>query len=190
MANLIGLKFGRLKVKSLSHKNEKRRTNFWSCECDCGNLTVLSTSSLRRKNKSTMSCGCYRYDQIVGKPAPNRLNYGLSNLRSLMCTYRRSAKERCLEFDLSEQLFYTITKSNCHYCGSPPLQKHSKRETYGIYLYNGIDRINSNLGYSKKNCLPCCKDCNYAKRKMGYEDFLKWVEKVYEHRIKSLQRSI
>ena len=44
--------------------------------------------------------------------------------------------------------------------------------------------IDSSKGYTKDNVVSCCKDCNYSKRTMSQEDFLTWVERVYNHSIK------
>jgi hypothetical protein len=45
--------------------------------------------------------------------------------------------------------------------------------------YNGIDRIDSNLGYEINNCIPCCGTCNYMKNTMTPKDFLKKIEIIY-----------
>lgn len=57
--NLVGKRFGRLIVIEYSKeyseiKNDKQR--YWKCQCDCGNITYVKTSSL--KNGNTQSCGC------------------------------------------------------------------------------------------------------------------------------------
>ena len=46
--------------------------------------------------------------------------------------------------------------------------------------FNGVDRIDSSLGYSVNNCLPCCEKCN--KMKLVYEtnDFLNHIKQIYE----------
>ena len=46
---------------------------------------------------------------------------------------------------------------------------------------NGIDRIDSNIGYTKENSVSCCKFCNTAKSTMSRDEFLKWIKKVYEY---------
>lgn len=52
-----GKKFGMLTVKSYSHTNE-RRSLFWNCICECGNLKVIEGSKLREG--SIISCGCQK----------------------------------------------------------------------------------------------------------------------------------
>src|SRR5687768_3319239 len=51
--NLIGKKFGRLKV--LEHKGFVNHQTIWLCKCICGNFTEVRASSLIRG--TTMSCG-------------------------------------------------------------------------------------------------------------------------------------
>ena len=65
-----GTKFGRLTVIGLDHINEyvdskgqKRRIQFYLCECDCGNKTVVCRNSLKCAN--TKSCGCYNVECLV-----------------------------------------------------------------------------------------------------------------------------
>lgn len=57
--DLTGQKFGRLLV--VKRADDKYyggvRYTAWLCRCDCGNMTVVNTSSLTSGN--TTSCGCY-----------------------------------------------------------------------------------------------------------------------------------
>ncbi len=58
--DISGKKFGRLTAKSFSHVEDRHA--FWRCECECGNKTVVDTSSLNSGN--TRSCGCLR-DELI-----------------------------------------------------------------------------------------------------------------------------
>ena len=51
----------------------------------------------------------------------------------------------------------------------------------GIILKNGIDRVNSDLEYTKENCVPCCFDCNKLKSNRDLNEFKEKIEKVYKH---------
>lgn len=58
--NIIGKRYGKLVVlyrveppKTITTKKPK---SFWKCQCDCGNLCVVSIDRLN--NGSTQSCGC------------------------------------------------------------------------------------------------------------------------------------
>jgi 5-methylcytosine-specific restriction endonuclease McrA len=122
-------------------------------------------------NKSTKSCGCSR-----GLPI------GESSFRSLISQYKKGAKARNLSYSLSKKRFKELTSSNCSYCNRPPMSIYGHNSySKGIYTYNGIDRVNNNVGYTIKNSITCCKDCNYAKRDKTQKEFLEWIRLVYNN---------
>ena len=67
--NLIGQKFGRLTVIKQHEDKPKNGILKWECLCECGNICIVSTKSLQRKDNPTVSCGCIKreYDDLVGK---------------------------------------------------------------------------------------------------------------------------
>lgn len=99
--------------------------------------------------------------------------------------YKRNAKKRNIDFNLTFEEFDDITNKKCHYCNSEPKEislKHIKR--YGNssqpnITKNGIDRLDNELGYNIDNCVPCCEKCNKIKRDMSLEDFIEQVNKIY-----------
>lgn len=58
MLDLTNHRYGRLFVNQ--YKEHKNKKIFWLCTCDCGNITTVSTSSLR--SGKTKSCGCLVHD--------------------------------------------------------------------------------------------------------------------------------
>lgn len=55
--DIRGDKFGRLTVVGLSHiSTNKGKNAYWNCICDCGNVTAVSSGSLRQG--TSKSCGC------------------------------------------------------------------------------------------------------------------------------------
>jgi len=46
------------------------------------------------------------------------------------------------------------------------------------YLYNGVDRVDSNKDYTEDNVVSCCKICNYAKHTMGTYQFMDWIKRL------------
>lgn len=184
--DLTGQRFGRLVVESFSHYNPKYRYNYWNCKCDCGINSKVPTTSLKRKKNPTQSCSCYRLDQIKKLVPHNKLGYGDANSRSLYQSYKKAAKDRYLQFNIPYNQFLDLTKGNCYYCGIPPAQVHIKKETNGPYIYNGLDRIDSNSHYDLNNVVSCCKGCNYAKREMSQKEFQIWVQTVYNHFAKTI----
>jgi hypothetical protein len=100
--------------------------------------------------------------------------------RQLWHSYRRGAEKRGYVFEISFERFCLLTKQNCKYCGVEPnnLTKSVTTYKYGQYLHNGIDRANNYLGYTKENCVPCCKICNTAKKNFTLEEFEAWIERL------------
>lgn len=54
-----------------------------------------------------------------------------------------------------------------------------KKKNYEPYFYNGIDRVDSSLGYVPDNVRPCCKKCNYMKNQMELKEFHEQVRKIH-----------
>jgi len=72
--DLIGKKFGKLTVIKDMGKNSYRKYN-WLCQCECGNTTVVTGTSLNKEN-GTKSCGCLskkHFKDLTGQKF-NRLN--------------------------------------------------------------------------------------------------------------------
>ncbi len=64
---------------------------------------------------------------------------------------------------ISKEEFNAIAEKACHYCGKKGP--------------NGIDRTDNLKGYTKTNCVACCKHCNYVKGDLSITDFKKWTER-------------
>lgn len=62
--NLIGQKFGRLKVIAKSEKRNKKGQVLWECICDCGKHVKKTTSALTNNKTTLKSCGCAVKDRI------------------------------------------------------------------------------------------------------------------------------
>lgn len=80
--------------------------------------------------------------------------------------------------------FLEIIKGDCFYCGSKPIERvfMSKPRKYIDKTFkavlNGIDRINSEIGYTKENCVPCCGTCNMMKYTLTVDAFMNHVKKI------------
>lgn len=62
--DLTGQRFGRLVVEGFAGA-DKNRNRCWSCKCDCGKITTVSTSHL--KSGWTKSCGCLQRETASEK---------------------------------------------------------------------------------------------------------------------------
>lgn len=186
--NLENQKFGRLTALYPCCKlNKTQVIIYWICICDCGNQTQVQSAILR--NGATKSCGCIQKEYARIQGGKNRLEKSVSGFNYLLSNYKRRAKDKNRIFSLSNKEFKQLTSLDCHYCGQKPSQKISvKNKDYNIearnhseYIYNGLDRKNSDEGYILSNSVPCCWICNRAKLDMSYEEFIKWI-----HRLKGI----
>lgn len=103
---------------------------------------------------------------------------------NLYCCTIRSAKVKGIEFNLSLEEYISFHHLPCHYCGNVNcntyrLSAWSKHRP--AYRYNGIDRIDSKMGYTLDNCVPCCGICNKMKLTMTEDEFLAHLSQVLEY---------
>jgi hypothetical protein len=71
--DLTGQKFGKLTVKE--NAGRMNGHNWWYCECDCGQLTLNSTSSLNAGRSKSCGCAPKNYNPKRGKDNP-RFKHG------------------------------------------------------------------------------------------------------------------
>lgn len=174
LIDLTGEKYGRLVVIKRA-PNRYRRVH-WLCRCDCGNEVTVASMNLRAG--STRSCGCLHAETARKNGQTVMLPEGEAAFRALFKQYRLNAKNRGINFELSRGQFRTLTRQNCHYCGSEPLAVLTGATYNGAYTYNGVDRIDNTLGYVLDNCVPCCKFCNLAKAGATYDEFIAYLDRV------------
>lgn len=174
----VGDKFGELTVTSVA-KVPKLGT-VATLVCVCGKVVgPRKTSELFRKNSNEgiRSCqSCANRKKGLGYRRPNS-KYSSARV---LGSYKGSAKTRGIAWNLTDKEFYDMIELPCVYCGdSKTSLMNGAVEWHPVFLYTGLDRIDSSKGYSSDNIQPCCKWCNYAKRERPEEDFLLWVEKVH-----------
>jgi hypothetical protein len=76
--------------------------------------------------------------------------------------------------NLSLDEFAYLQSQPCHYCA------RTAEESDG---FNGIDRVNNEIGYTLSNCVPCCTECNFAKRTRTAEQFISHCLRVAQNHI-------
>lgn len=165
LIDLTGQKFNRLAV--ISRAPNRGKSTMWNCKCNCGTMTIVDSASV--KDGHTKSCGCYNNECRT-------LTEGEAAFNQLYIDYRQGAKRRGLVFELNRDHFRELTKLRCVYCGIEPAQ--IKSTPGGDYIYNGIDRFESNKGYVDSNCAPCCGKCNQMKMDLGSVEFLRHIGRI------------
>jgi hypothetical protein len=175
----VGSVFGKLTVISYNRTDtlseNKKRSSFWNCKCFCGKELIVSNTDLVSGNK--ISCGCIRYKRLGIK---KKSDLEISNTQ-IYCKYKNSADIRLIDFKLSKEDVSGLYTKKCHYCNATPSNVLKFRDT--CMLYNGIDRVNSNKGYTVDNCVPCCKVCNTMKMELKLEEFFNHIARIYKYNI-------
>lgn len=151
IVDLTGRKFGRLTAVRREFRQLKRRQSGWICTCECGRERWVSTTNLVQGK--TVSCGvCVK--QIPG-----------AAFRETLRNYKQGAKKRGYDFLLTDDECRQLFSQECFYCGAKPANIATAHWMHNpeIFIYQGIDRLNNEIGYVKNNCVSCCYICNKAK---------------------------
>lgn len=177
--DIINKRFGRLIVIDLSIDRGNRGQIKYNCVCDCGNKHEVTGESLR--SGRSRSCGCLSRDRIPYNRIVDREYAAFRQLYNSTIK-KRSIKDNYIT-DISLDKFIEISKSPCYYCGllsSNTTKDRIKSSTY-VLKTNGLDRVDSNLGYLCSNVVSCCRYCNFAKNTMTQDEFRDFVIRLYNN---------
>jgi hypothetical protein len=181
--DLAGKRKGKLVVIGYSHSHTQpsgQKRAVWDAVCDCGNKTQISTSNFT--HGSTVSCGCY-FNEIIASGA-NKKSFGEATFNSKYLSYKARAKShrKKLSFTLTKEQFRALITAPCYYCGEVGYSTYKSKPTAnGNFPSNGIDRIDSNLGYDIENCVPACGLCNKMKLDLSYDDFITHLKRIVNY---------
>lgn len=173
-----GDRFGRLTVirKDGVHRKPCGTTQSkYLCQCDCGNQIIVLGQNLR--NGNTKSCGCLSKEIKDARRLPE--NKGVIN--QIILQYKRHARDRGLSWELDYDQVNELINAPCYYCGTERSNHKITKNCKEGYDHNGIDRIDSSVGYVSGNVVPCCKVCNCAKSDMSQKEFILWAKRVANH---------
>jgi len=153
----VGDRFGALVVLNLTpYLSMNVSADKVECRCDCGSFYLINYHSLNRRK----SCGC-GIDRKVNKYScldDRQVIY--DQIDKAIISYKSGAKNRKIEWKLERWFVIATVLSPCAYCGSMDGK------------FNGIDRIDSKIGYVDYNCFPCCIKCNLAKSNYNMIEYL------------------
>ena len=174
-SSLIGARSGKLTVKEIyikTRKDGRSDRNYLKCVCDCGNEVIAQASRIR--SGYTASCGC-----VVRTMKPRPAKY--PEWVAVLHMYKKGSKDRGIAWELPDIFAKSLFQSDCFYCGQAPCRKLRSRSKKSEFLYNGIDRVSSTVGYTESNVVACCTECNYAKREMSTVEFRKLILRIHAH---------
>ena len=173
----LGTPFDRLIVVGYA----KNSCGVWSlrCRCSCGNETIQRRDALQQRK--IKSCGCYIHEKITKYGIHKRLPPGVSQLNSMFYQHGLRCRKRKIETLITKEQFRVLVTSRCHFCGLEPSSIFVRSYVNGTFLYGGIDRLDSDKGYTGENSVSCCKWCNSAKNVMTTDGFKAWLRRAAEH---------
>lgn len=171
----LGTKIHRLQLLSVDTTDTKHHKV--KLRCDCG--AVITAKKHAWLTGHTKSCGCLQRECVARRNTQCRGELGLSCKRYIYRQYKNTADKKDRVFELSFDEFLKITTSLCHYCGAPPRTVYKRLNKYfGEFVYNGIDRVDNNKGYTLDNTVPCCTHCNRMKSSLPVADFIAHLRQI------------
>lgn len=177
-----GNKFGMLTVISKDDERTKeRKKQYYYCQCDCGSpVKSILKSSLLDKRKPVYSCGChtkYTAGYIDNREiALAKLLYGKLKQRHIQ---KLGDTEETIITFLD---FWEIINKPCVYCGVKESSFITDRRDGTTTLrYNGLDRVDSSLGYRRNNVVSACSWCNIAKGEMSLDEFKAHITRIHRY---------
>lgn len=165
--DLTGKKFGKLKVLKLTGER-KHGNRMWECLCDCGNISIVSSSRLNLgKSKS---CGCFSFLDLTGETF-GRLKVGKS------LGVKEYGKQffscQCICGKTKEVYGARLVNGNVKSCGCLKKDaaveniKKSHKVNKGVEHYN----FNKNITNEERTAM---------RYEIGREDRRKWRKAIYE----------
>lgn len=184
---LSGKRFGcitviRQAIKQDDQKRQRLGKHHWLVKCGCGKQKVMRGSDFTW-NRTRCSNEC---SLQVRRTGAGSYPVETATMKTLFTTIKGGVTRKRGEgfWKLSFESFCSIIKKPCTYClaqSSKAIRHQRYKEINSSFVFycNGIDRVDSNKGYTKSNCVSCCKRCNSAKNDQTVGEFTEWVKKVY-----------
>lgn len=138
--DLVGQRFGKLTVigKDKSAQDTKQKRVWWTCQCDCGKMTSVSSDNLKSGN--TASCGCLKYTSCLVHGMTNTSTYKVWSAMIQRCNNSNDPSYR--------------------YYGGRGITVCDRWRVFSNFFEDmgealdglEIDRIDNSKGYYKENC--------------------------------------
>jgi hypothetical protein len=155
----------------LKQQGDTKNRYFWKALCPvCSQEYDIATGDFE-KRKSCAGCkGTFK------RKSSQEISW--KNAHAML---KARGKTRSKDVEITLEQFIEISTKNCYYCGAEPTETKGPREWSETFFSNGLDRIDSSMGYLYNNVVACCKWCNVAKLDRSVEEFYSWVAKLAKH---------
>lgn len=147
LIDLTGQRFGRLTV--LSRAENRGKSVYWNCVCDCGSSVTVRASGLRRG--TCQSCGCLHKERVALASSKANRTHGRSKTR--LYHIWKGLFTRCYNPNSPAYAWYGgrgIGVCDAWSKDYMPFYEWSMASGYNDTLT--IDRINNDEGYCPENC--------------------------------------
>lgn len=155
----------------MADKNKRPSTKLF-CRCGCG--IELNRDGWAKYSRSVFVSGhnvpVTNSLSLIDKTKDTRKNQTGYLATKVVANIKHDAIKAGYAWELTPEFVYYKIIDKCTYCGKESGWPKSR---------NGIDRVNSLIGYTEENCVTCCKFCNRAKSNSNFDDFYEWVNMIY-----------
>ena len=166
----IGYRTGKLVVIGRAHSDGK--CLYWKCKCNCGNIRFHTKQNILSGNLK--SCGCFK-EKCRGRYHKNWKGRGDISA-AFVCKIKSCATRRKLKFLVDINYLWRLFEKQMGKCALTALPLQFPISHYDVGHGKGnasLDRINSNLGYTKGNVQWVHKDVNMMKQEFSQNHFIK-----------------
>lgn len=154
----IGETYDKLTVIGFELVNNKKEA---TCQCSCGNIVTRRPELLKHINV-TNNCGCDHRGSWKG--------FGELS-QTFMYRIKRNAKIRNMSFDISIEYLWNLYQSQNGLCALSKLPISFSKLTADASTAS-LDRIDSDIGYTKENIQWVHKDVNKMKMEFPESRFI------------------
>lgn len=144
----------------------------------------MIVSGILLRNGETRSCGCLKLET-------HRLPKGEAAFNSICARMKKEANNCGRSWDLTKDQVKGVIFQPCFYCGAQPSQlagyRRDGHEINGTILYNGLDRVDNDKGYTLDNIVTCCGECNRGKREGAQEEYIQRCNRIAERHPRGLK---
>ncbi len=175
--SIVNQKFGKLTALERIHKHP--RIVHYRCICECGKETIVKKQHLQGGN--TTSCGCNHFK----KGGEHKDWQGCGEIsKDFFGIIKRNASARGFEFSISIDFIWKLFLKQKRHCAYSDIELTFPTTGKSHDGTASLDRINNDKGYLPDNVQGVHKNINLMKRALTEKNFLDFVEKIYDTRIR------